>query len=106
MSIDTHTHTHTTNPPRPPIPTLQGSTKPEEYTGGRDAEGIIKFVNEKTGLTRKVKKAPSAVVALTPSTFDSVVNGDKHVLVKFYAPWWCVAVFVVVVCIRTPWLAL
>jgi protein disulfide-isomerase A6 len=69
-------------------PTNQGSTTPEEYTGGRDADGIIKFVNEKTGLTRKIKKAPSAVVTLSPENFDSVVNGDKNVLVKFYAPWW------------------
>jgi len=27
------------------------------------------------------------VVELTPDNFDEVVNGDKHVLVKFFAPW-------------------
>ena len=66
----------------------QGSTTGEDYTGGRDAEGIVKYVNEKTGLNRKVKKTPSAVVDLTPANFDEVVNGDNNVLVKFYAPWW------------------
>ena len=68
----------------------QGSTTGEDYTGGRDAEGIVKYVNEKTGLNRKVKKTPSAVVDLTPANFDAVVNGDKHVFLEFYAPWWCV----------------
>jgi protein disulfide-isomerase A6 len=27
------------------------------------------------------------VVVLTPSNFDSVVDGSKNVLVEFYAPW-------------------
>jgi protein disulfide-isomerase A6 len=35
------------------FPTLKwfpkGSTKPEEYNGARDAEGIVAFVNGKTG---------------------------------------------------------
>lgn len=79
---------HTTAPPPPTHQSHQGSTTGEDYTGGRDADGIVKFVNEKTGLTRKVKKTPSAVVDLTPSNFDSVVSGDKHVFLEFYAPWW------------------
>ncbi|GLD92973.1 hypothetical protein PINS_up001565 [Pythium insidiosum] len=29
----------------------------------------------------------SDVVVLTPDNFDSVVDGSKHVLVEFYAPW-------------------
>ena len=29
----------------------------------------------------------AAVVDLTPDNFDTVVNGDKNVLVEFYAPW-------------------
>jgi protein disulfide-isomerase A6 len=29
----------------------------------------------------------SAVTVLTPDNFDSVVDGSKHVLVEFYAPW-------------------
>jgi protein disulfide-isomerase A6 len=31
--------------------------------------------------------AASDVVVLTPENFDSVVDGSKHVLVEFYAPW-------------------
>jgi len=31
--------------------------------------------------------AAAEVINLTPSNFDEVVNGDKHVLVKFFAPW-------------------
>merc|ERR1711916_312280 len=31
--------------------------------------------------------AASDVVVLDDTNFDSVVNGDKHVLVEFYAPW-------------------
>ena len=29
----------------------------------------------------------ASVVTLTPDNFDEVINGDKNVLVKFYAPW-------------------
>ena len=48
----------------------------------------MSFISEKAGVKTKAKKeAPSDVVILTDSNFDSVVNGDKHVLVKFYAPW-------------------
>lgn len=28
------------------------------------------------------------VVDLTPDNFDSVVDGSKHALVEFYAPWY------------------
>lgn len=31
--------------------------------------------------------AAAEVIDLTPDNFDDVVNGDKHVLVKFFAPW-------------------
>jgi protein disulfide-isomerase-like protein len=31
--------------------------------------------------------AAAEVVVLTPSNFDSVVDGSKNVLVEFYAPW-------------------
>lgn len=47
----------------------------------------MQWVNGKTGLNRKVKKTPSAVVDLTPANFDAVVNGDKAVFLEFYAPW-------------------
>ena len=65
----------------------KGSTTPEEYKGGRTAETIIKWVNEKVGTTRKLKKLPSAVASLTTSDFDAQALGSKAALVEFYAPW-------------------
>lgn len=38
------------------------------------------------------RSTQAAVVDLTPDNFDAVVNGDKAVLVEFYAPWWYVCV--------------
>ncbi|RPB29849.1 putative disulfide isomerase [Terfezia boudieri ATCC MYA-4762] len=64
------------------------SDTPIDYSSGRDLESLVSFISEKAGIKVKTKKeAPSDVVILTDSNFDSVVNGDKHVLVKFYAPW-------------------
>lgn len=61
---------------------------PEDFEGQRDAAGIIKWINEQTGLTRKLKKAPSAVTDLTEDNFDSIVmDPAQGVLVEFYAPW-------------------
>jgi len=61
---------------------------PIAYEGGRSAEDIINFVNEKAGTTARVKKAATNVVILTDSTFDKIVmDGTKDVLVEFYAPW-------------------
>lgn len=74
------------------FPTLKwfpaGSDTPEDYSGGRSVEDLVDFINSKTGLKRRVKKAPTAVVTLTPSNFDDVVmDPSKNVLVEFYAPW-------------------
>ncbi len=73
------------------FPTLKwfpkGSTTGEEYDGGRTADTIVSWVNGKTGLSRKIKKAPTAVVDLTPATFDAVVDGSSNVLVAFKAAW-------------------
>jgi len=64
------------------------SDTPSDYKSGRDIESLSSFVAEKAGIKVKAKKeAPSNVVVLTDANFDSIVNGDKHVLVKFYAPW-------------------
>ncbi len=49
-----------------------------------------RWVNDKIGTNRKVKLAPSHVVALTSETFDSVVLGSKAALVEFYAPWYVI----------------
>jgi len=74
------------------FPTLKyfpkGSTTPEPYEGGRSAEDIINFINEKAGTRGRVKKAVSNVVDLNTNNFDSVVmDSSKDGLVEFYAPW-------------------
>lgn len=74
------------------FPTLkwfpQGSTVPEKYEGGRSADEIVNWINNKAGTRARVKKAPSNVVDLTSANFDSIVlDGTKDVLVEFYAPW-------------------
>jgi len=74
------------------FPTLKffpkGSTEPEEYDGGRDHQGIIDFINGKTGSKARVAKAPSDVTILDPTNFDRIVkDNNKNVFVEFYAPW-------------------
>lgn len=64
----------------------KGSTTPEDYNGGRTADTIVKWVNEKVGTSRKVKTAPSFVTTLTAANFDTAL-GSKAALVEFYAPW-------------------
>lgn len=64
------------------------SDKPEEYNSGRDIDSLKMFIESKTGLKGKTKKAPkSEVEMLTDSNFKSTVGKDKHVLVAFTAPW-------------------
>ena len=60
---------------------------PEDYDGGRTADTIVKWVNNKIGTNRKVKKAPTAAKALDVDTFDKEVLGEKGALVEFFAPW-------------------
>jgi len=74
------------------FPTLKwfpkGSKTPESYEGGRTADDIVTFINNKAGTRGKVKKAPSYVVDLDEKNFDAIVlDSNKDVLVEFYAPW-------------------
>jgi len=65
-----------------------GTKEPVDYQQGRTSGDIIEFINQKAGLRGRVKTAPTAVVALEESNFDSVVlDTNKAVLVEFYAPW-------------------
>lgn len=64
----------------------KGSTKAEDYDGGRTADTIISWVNKKVGTNRKLKALPSAVTTLTTENFDLAL-GSKAALVEFYAPW-------------------
>lgn len=73
-------------------PTLKffpkGSTEPEDYTSGRSADDVVKYINDKAGTTAKVVEPPSFVTTLTTDNFDSIaLDQSKDVLVEFYAPW-------------------
>jgi protein disulfide-isomerase-like protein len=62
--------------------------QPDSYSGGRSAEDIINFINEKAGLNARLKKPATKVVDLSDANFDKVVlESNKYVFVKFYAPW-------------------
>jgi len=75
------------------FPTLKwfprGSSEAEDYNGGRTIEDLTAFIEGKSGAKPKgPKKAPSSVVILDPSNFDSIVlDTTKNFLVEFYAPW-------------------
>lgn len=64
------------------------SDTPVDYDSQRDLESLQTFISSKTGAKAKAKRpAPSEVVTLDDNSFSSVVDGSKHVLVEFYAPW-------------------
>lgn len=65
----------------------KGSKEAQEYSGGRTADTIVKWINEKVGTAKKVKLPPSAVTTLTKDNFESLVLGKRAALVEFYAPW-------------------
>jgi len=62
-----------------------GSSKAEDYSGGRTAPDMLDFINGKAGTNARIKAAPSATTALTGQSFDNAIKG-KHALVEFYAP--------------------
>lgn len=63
----------------------KGSTKAEEYNGGREAQDILDFVKQKTGIQAKLKAKLSHVTVLDDSNFKKVTGQGKFVLVEFYA---------------------
>jgi len=69
-------------------PTIKFFNKgqPEEYNGGRSVDDFVEFLNKK-GARLHVSKPVSHVHDLNPSNFDSILDGSKNVLIKFYAPW-------------------
>ncbi|EGC29704.1 hypothetical protein DICPUDRAFT_51128 [Dictyostelium purpureum] len=72
----------------PTLKIFDKSTTSKDYNGQRSIEELITYINNHAGTNMKVKKAPSNVVDLTPSNFESVVlDKSKHVLVEFFAPW-------------------
>jgi len=72
----------------PTLKWFQNNDEPIPYQGERNADGIINFINQKTGLNARVKKDLSLVVDLEESNFEEVVlNSGKFVFVEFFAPW-------------------
>ncbi|CAN6469178.1 unnamed protein product [Victoria cruziana] len=64
------------------------SLEPKSYGGVRTADALIEFVNRGGGTNTKMAVIPPSIIVLTPKNFDEVVmDGNKHVLVAFYAPW-------------------
>jgi len=70
-------------------PTLKPcSIVTDDYSGARNAEGIVQFINERTGLAKTLPKEATNVQHLTDATFNSIVmDPTKSALVEFYAPW-------------------
>ena len=66
----------------------KGSSDAQDYDGGRSADTIAAWINDKIGTKKVVKKPPSTVTVLTKANFDQIaLDETKHVLVEFYAPW-------------------
>jgi protein disulfide-isomerase A6 len=62
------------------------SATPVAYDSQRDLGSLQEFISKQASVKAKVKKeVPSKVEVLTDSNFNDVVNGEKHVLVEFYA---------------------
>ncbi|KAJ3373457.1 hypothetical protein HDU91_000072 [Kappamyces sp. JEL0680] len=81
------------------FPTLKwfpkGKKTPEDYTGSREEDGFYEFIQDKTGTQGPItvgikavaKKAPTAVLVLSSSSFKpKVLESKKYTLVEFYAP--------------------
>ncbi|CAK5073066.1 unnamed protein product [Meloidogyne enterolobii] len=69
-------------------PTLkfwQKDHEPIDYDGDRDAQGIVKWLKEKTD--PDYKPPPEEVIALNEQTFDDFLGSNALTLVEFYAPW-------------------
>ncbi len=62
--------------------------KDAEDVNERTADGLIKFVGDKTGIRLQEAKEPSSVLELSPSNFDDeALDEGKVALVGFFAPW-------------------
>ena len=65
----------------------KGGAEPEDYQGGRTADDIVGWVNNKVGTARRIKSVPSSVLTLNTENFEKHALGSKAALVEFYAPW-------------------
>ena len=67
----------------------KGSKKEVAFEGDRSADGLISFVESKTGLKGVAPPKPKTFVRdLTEADFDAIaLDPTKDVLVEFFAPW-------------------
>lgn len=73
-------------------PTLKwfpkGSVVPsKDYSGPRTKAGIIPWVETESKTTGSGSTVVGHATILTDENFGFVVDGSKHVIVEFYAPW-------------------
>ncbi|KAI8793216.1 protein disulfide-isomerase A4 [Biomphalaria glabrata] len=68
-------------------PTLKFFKNGKEYPyeGPRETQGIISYMKERA--KPDWAPEPDAVVTLTQTNFDEVINANDLILVEFYAPW-------------------
>jgi len=72
----------------PTLKWFSSSGEVEKYDGGRNAEEIIGFINDKLSLGAKISKPKTKAIEFDDTNFDSLVlSGEKQAFVKFYAPW-------------------
>ena len=73
------------------FPTLKwfpkGSTTPQDFSGSRDEDGIVDFIQTQTGIKVHKKKEVTYVKVLNTSNFKPTLDMKKNTLVEFYAPW-------------------
>ena len=63
----------------------KGSTKAEDYSAGREADDILGFIKDKTGIQSKIKAKETSVKVLDSTNFKQVTSQGNFVLVEFYA---------------------
>lgn len=76
------------------FPTLKwvpkGSTfdKAVDVQAERTAQGLLRFINDETGLSKKLKGEESSIIEVTADNFDELSKKEgAHSLIEFYAPW-------------------
>lgn len=73
------------------FPTLKwfpkGSTEAVDYSGGRDEDTLVTYVNGKAGTRAFVPKEQTPSEHLTDATFDKLYEEGQGSLVMFHAPW-------------------
>ena len=69
----------------PTLTVFRKGAKIEDYSGERNAVGIIAYMKKMND--PNWKPAPSAVVPLTAENFTKFIKNEKLSLVMWYAPW-------------------